>query len=161
MEENKNDSSNGNSNWQTEEDSLISVETPLSQDTNLSLAETSSFIPQDINVDIEANNIGAKESGGDSTGANTSSNGSSSVHNWEFDLDELERPWPATFERSISLLAGPTMDTDFIDKVTRSPKITPNLSKRRVSELCHIKDLKLLCIAGIIPSHSMDILYYL
>lgn len=47
--------------------------------------------------------------------------------------DELEKPWPATFERSISLLAGPTMDTDFIANVTKSPKITPNLARRRVS----------------------------
>lgn len=50
-----------------------------------------------------------------------------------FDFEnELERPWPATFERSISLLAGPTLDTDFIEQITKSPKITPNLSLRRV-----------------------------
>ena len=45
-------------------------------------------------------------------------------------LDEMDRPWPATFERSISLLAGPTMDTTFIDQVTKSPKVTPNLPMR-------------------------------
>ena len=45
-------------------------------------------------------------------------------------LDEMDRPWPATFERSISLLAGPTMNTTFIDQVTRSPKVTPNLPMR-------------------------------
>ncbi len=46
-------------------------------------------------------------------------------------MDELEKPWPATFERSISLLAGPTMDTDFIDEITKSPKITPNMNALR------------------------------
>jgi len=46
------------------------------------------------------------------------------------DADELERPWPATFERSISLLAGPTMDTDFIENMTKSPKITPSMNAR-------------------------------
>ena len=58
--------------------------------------------------------------------------------------DELDRPWPATFERSISLLAGPTMDVDFIEEITKSPKITPNLSQRRkvrktrkIWQICH------------------------
>lgn len=37
--------------------------------------------------------------------------------------EEMERPWPATFERSISLLAGPTMDAKRIGKLTKSPKI--------------------------------------
>jgi len=39
--------------------------------------------------------------------------------------DELERPWPATMDRSFSLLAGPTLDTKFVDKITKSPKVTP------------------------------------
>ena len=39
--------------------------------------------------------------------------------------DELERPWPATMDRSFSLLAGPTFDTNFVEKVTKSPKVTP------------------------------------
>lgn len=39
--------------------------------------------------------------------------------------DEMERPWPATMDRSFSLLAGPTLDTNFVEKITKSPKVTP------------------------------------
>ena len=53
----------------------------------------------------------------------------------DVDYDELDKPWPTTLGRSMSLLAGPIMDTEFIDHITRSPKITPNISKRRVSEI--------------------------
>lgn len=42
-----------------------------------------------------------------------------------FGDDELERPWPATMDRSFSLLAGPTLDTNFVEKITKSPKVTP------------------------------------
>lgn len=45
--------------------------------------------------------------------------------------NEADRPWPATFERSMSLLAGPTSDINFIDEITRSPRVTPNLASRR------------------------------
>ena len=38
---------------------------------------------------------------------------------------ELAKPWPATFERSISILAVTTMDSTFLEEATRSPKITP------------------------------------
>lgn len=34
-------------------------------------------------------------------------------------------PWPSTFEHSIALLGGPTTDVDFIDQITRSPRIIP------------------------------------
>ena len=55
--------------------------------------------------------------------------------------DKLEESWPVTFERSISLLAGPTMDSTFIENVTRSPKITPNLFRRKVcSPNCIVYD---------------------
>ena len=48
------------------------------------------------------------------------------------DEDELDKPWPATFERSISLLAGPIRDTHLIEEITKSPKIiTPNIRDRR------------------------------
>jgi|AntRauTorckE5430_2_1112549.scaffolds.fasta_scaffold00660_11 hypothetical protein len=45
---------------------------------------------------------------------------------------EFNRPWPTTFERSISLLAGPISDADFIEEITKSPKITPNIGVRRM-----------------------------
>lgn len=37
-------------------------------------------------------------------------------------LHEMEEPWPATFERSISLLASPVMTPKTADFVTKSPK---------------------------------------
>ena len=47
-------------------------------------------------------------------------------------FDEMERPWPATFERSISLLSSPIISAPQADHFTRSPKPggTP-LSSRR------------------------------
>ncbi len=39
--------------------------------------------------------------------------------------NELAKPWPATFERSISILAVTTMDSTFLEQATRSPKVTP------------------------------------
>ncbi len=121
-----NGTNGADNNWHSEEDSLISIETPLSQDTNLSLSERAeSFLPNGLEEGRAVSN----------STENTSNESGSTKSNWEFEFDEQDKPWPATFERSISLLAGPTMDTDFIDKVTRSPKVTPNLSKRRVSLL--------------------------
>jgi len=46
------------------------------------------------------------------------------------EVDELEKPWPATFERSISLLAGPTLNPTLIEQVTKSPKVTPYQAMR-------------------------------
>jgi len=107
-----------------DDDSLLSVETPLSQDTLLSFSERTPLVPkEDFKEDDRY-----RESEGVSS-ANTSV-GDRSLEFFDAD-NELDRPWPATFERSISLLAGPTMDANFIDKVTKSPKITPNLSARR------------------------------
>jgi hypothetical protein len=37
-------------------------------------------------------------------------------------LDEMNTPWPATFERSISLLSSPIMTPRQADLVTKSPK---------------------------------------
>lgn len=56
--------------------------------------------------------------------------------------DELDKPWPATFERSISLLAGPIRDAHFIEEITKSPKITPNIRDRRRVRLL----MAMLCI---------------
>lgn len=38
---------------------------------------------------------------------------------------EGDGPWPSTFERSISLLAGPQTDVENIDRMTRSPRFVP------------------------------------
>eukprot|EP00559_Dactyliosolen_fragilissimus_P002359 CAMPEP_0184862106 /NCGR_PEP_ID=MMETSP0580-20130426/6627_1 /TAXON_ID=1118495 /ORGANISM="Dactyliosolen fragilissimus" /LENGTH=707 /DNA_ID=CAMNT_0027359833 /DNA_START=66 /DNA_END=2186 /DNA_ORIENTATION=+ len=53
---------------------------------------------------------------------------------------ELEMPWPATLERSLSILAGPTMDTKKIEAVTRSPKIIGLNQMTRAKR--SMKDLK-------------------
>ena len=48
--------------------------------------------------------------------------------------DEMERPWPATFERSISLLASPMINAEEADHYTKSPKPgnTPLAERRRM-----------------------------
>jgi len=72
-------------------------ETPLVPDTNIRNTEgyTGSLGDADANVDVDD------------------------------EIDELDKPWPATFTRSISLLAGPTLNPSLVDQVTRSPRITP------------------------------------
>jgi hypothetical protein len=37
-------------------------------------------------------------------------------------LDEMNAPWPATFERGISLLASPVVTARQVNLVTKSPK---------------------------------------
>ena len=105
-------------NQHPEKESLHSRDKSMSQYSQLSEATPL------ISKEVEAKK--------DEIDDNESENSSLLLNGIEMD-DELEKPWPATFERSISLLAGPTMDTDLIDKITKSPRITPNLSKRRVS----------------------------
>jgi len=48
----------------------------------------------------------------------------------EYEIDELDRPWPATFERSISLLAGPVLNPSLVEQVTKSPKVMPYRAMR-------------------------------
>ena len=43
--------------------------------------------------------------------------------------DELDRPWPATFDRGIKILAGPIMDEKSIDNYTKSPGVRPRYNK--------------------------------
>ena len=47
---------------------------------------------------------------------------------------EMDRPWPATFERSISLLASPVINWTEADHLTKSPKPgnTPLAARRRM-----------------------------
>eukprot|EP00571_Detonula_confervacea_P000421 CAMPEP_0172314204 /NCGR_PEP_ID=MMETSP1058-20130122/21932_1 /TAXON_ID=83371 /ORGANISM="Detonula confervacea, Strain CCMP 353" /LENGTH=630 /DNA_ID=CAMNT_0013028007 /DNA_START=107 /DNA_END=1999 /DNA_ORIENTATION=+ len=37
--------------------------------------------------------------------------------------DELDKPWPATFDRAVHILAGPIMDEQNIDDYTKSPSV--------------------------------------
>ena len=46
--------------------------------------------------------------------------------------DEMDGPWPATFERSVSLLASPNMTPSFVEKCTQSPKIYPPIQNGQV-----------------------------
>lgn len=46
------------------------------------------------------------------------------------EVDELNKPWPATYERSIMILALPTMSANVMEMATKSPKITPGFSRR-------------------------------
>lgn len=76
--------------------------------------------PAALSLDNSETNQTIQSNDGTTTsdGANTSNATTSSV-------EEMDRPWPATFERSISLLASPNMDASFVEKVTKSPKVTP------------------------------------
>ena len=51
-------------------------------------------------------------------------------------LEEMNEPWPATFERSIVLLASPVMTARQVDLVTKSPKPgnTPLFGQSAVSD---------------------------
>jgi len=44
--------------------------------------------------------------------------------------DELELPWPATFDRGIQILAGPIVDEKVMDGVTRSPRVRAGSLKK-------------------------------
>lgn len=48
--------------------------------------------------------------------------------------DEMDRPWPATFDRSISLLSSPIIKAEEVIHFTRSPKPgnTPLAERRRM-----------------------------
>lgn len=49
-------------------------------------------------------------------------------------LDEMDRPWPATFERSISLLSSPIIGAEEVKHFTKSPKPgnIPLVERRRM-----------------------------
>jgi hypothetical protein len=81
--------------------------------------------------DVEANEqTGLLDSGGVSPDTRASETGSESEPLWE----ELDRPWPATFERSISLLASPVIKVEDAALFTKSPKAgnTPLAARRRM-----------------------------
>ena len=78
---------------------------------------------------------------GDAENGNIDRNGASPQSNAAGDdsgfLEERDAPWPATFERSISLLSSPIISTPQADLFTRSPKPggTPLTGRRaQVSE---------------------------
>jgi hypothetical protein len=60
-------------------------------------------------------------------------------------FDEMDRPWPATFERSISLLASPIIKEEEVSRYTKSPKPgnTPLALRRRLVSVMN----RLLCLS--------------
>ncbi len=53
---------------------------------------------------------------------------------------EMGAPWPATFERTISLLASPIIQADRVNEMTKSPKPgnTPLALRRRMVRMTQI-----------------------
>lgn len=67
--------------------------------------------------------------------ASDTDNASEASEDTQVLLEEMNEPWPATFERSIVLLASPVMTARQVDLVTKSPKPgnTPLFGKNAVS----------------------------
>ena len=68
---------------------------------------------------------------------------------------EMVQPWPATFERSISLLSSPMIDASEVDRLTKSPKPgnTPLAARQRIVREIQ---LKLLFHRRQLTRHSFD-----
>ena len=61
-----------------------------------------------------------------------SSISSESVTSTEDDIkEELEKPWPATFERGIQILASPMLDVKKVADYTKSPSVRARYKKVR------------------------------
>ena len=48
---------------------------------------------------------------------------------------ELDKPWPATFDRGIHILAGPILDEKEVDNYTKSPSVRARYKNRNVSSI--------------------------
>ena len=73
--------------------------------------------------------IGDSPNNGDVLNASISSG---SVTSTDSIKDELEKPWPATFERGIQILASPMIDVKKVADYTKSPSVRARY--RKVSE---------------------------
>ena len=71
----------------------------------------------------------------DSNTLDTSVATESSIHDDNI-KGELDRPWPATFDRGIQILAGPMLDASKIDFVSKSPSVRARYRKKNVSLVC-------------------------
>jgi hypothetical protein len=60
--------------------------------------------------------------------------------------DELDRPWPATFDRGIQILAGPIMDEKSIDNYTKSPGVRARYNKVTTYMMCDKGPVRILCL---------------
>ena len=63
---------------------------------------------------------------------------SSSIDDANNDItkDELDKPWPATFDRGIQVLASPFLDARKVDEYTKSPSVRARYKNRNVSFVC-------------------------
>ena len=112
----------------------------------MALVPLARVCPREMGEDLEANEssplvelnnaaAGASPASLDS-GTETSTTASSS--SLDDIKDELNRPWPATFDRGIQILAGPVLDEKEIDKYTKSPGVRARYNKSTVSFLSTI-----------------------
>ena len=92
------------------------------------------------NGDVEANEQTGLLDGSSPSGTATSQESNASEQLWE----EMDQPWPATFERTMSLLASPVIGAAEVDEFTKSPKPgnTPLANRRRMVRFFILKDLK-------------------
>ena len=60
--------------------------------------------------------------------------------------DELDMPWPATFNRGIQILAGPIMDEKSIDNYTKSPGVRARYNKVTTYMMCDKGPVRILCL---------------
>lgn len=93
---------------------LIDCKTP-SFTTIAYLADGSKWAKMSETIDIAA------DVAGDPNESDASPNSDATGDSQNF-WEETEEPWPATFERSISLLSSPILSTPHADFFTRSPK---------------------------------------
>ena len=66
-----------------------------------------------------------------SSSGQLSSISSGSITSTDDIKDELEKPWPATFERGIQILASPMLDVKKVADYTKSPSVRARYKKVR------------------------------
>jgi len=71
-----------------------------------------------------------QSSGTASVTSSSQSNEASSLSVEPID-NEMDRPWPATFDRGVKMLAGPVMDSRVVEELTRSPSVNVRRMMRK------------------------------
>lgn len=96
-------------------------------DGDLEANESSKLVA--MPTDSEASELEQLLSSGDRADSTGSSQGAD-AELWS----EMDAPWPATFERTIALLASPVIQADKVNELTKSPKPgnTPIAMRRRM-----------------------------
>ena len=77
--------------------------------------------------------------------------------------DELDKPWPATFDRGIHILAGPVMDEKLVDDFTKSPSVRNRYKVREFIRYVHkrytyeyvLQSMHTSCAFPFFPSHYL------